>query len=218
MGRQYPVPCYSLGTRRWKTEVWDYSACLSNGIFQKKGIVTTAPDAQCLAKSPADIALIMQNNRILVNLREDVDILFHFNVMKMTENTNIYLCSPNKRSINKIEFINCLWWRHQMEAFSASLAICVGNSPVPGEFTAQGPVTRSFEASFDVRLNKRLSKQSWGWWFETLSRPLWRHRNVWFLVGFSPPQCHQPFTTNDGCHVVSDCFVPSCNHWLGKRN
>ena len=25
--------------------------------------------------------------------------------------------------------------------------------------------------------NKPLSKQSWGWWFETLSRPLWRHCN-----------------------------------------
>ena len=29
-----------------------------------------------------------------------------------------------------------------------------------------------------VRLNKRLRKQTWGWWFETLSRPLWRHRNM----------------------------------------
>ena len=28
-----------------------------------------------------------------------------------------------------------------------------------------------------ARIN-RLSKQSWGWWFEMLSRPLWRHRNV----------------------------------------
>ena len=27
-------------------------------------------------------------------------------------------------------------------------------------------------------LNKRLSKQSWGWWFETLSRPLLRHCNA----------------------------------------
>ena len=52
----------------------------------------------------------------------------------------------------------------------------VGNSPVPGEFPAQRPVTRSFDVFFD--LNKRLSKQSWGWWFETLSYPLWRHRNV----------------------------------------
>ena len=64
-----------------------------------------------------------------------------------------------------------------METFSALLAICAGNSPVPGEFPAQRPVTRSFDVFFDLRLNKRLSKQSWGWWFETLSRPLWRHCN-----------------------------------------
>ena len=69
------------------------------------------------------------------------------------------------------------WWRHQMEIFSALLAICAGNSPVPGEFYTQRPVKRSFDVFFDLRLNKRLSKQSWGWWLETLSRPLWRHRN-----------------------------------------
>ena len=40
------------------------------------------------------------------------------------------------------------------------------------------PVTRSFDVYFDLRPNKRLSKQSRGWWFETLSSPLWRHRNV----------------------------------------
>ena len=70
------------------------------------------------------------------------------------------------------------WWRHQMETFYALLTICAGNSPVPGEFPAQRPVTRSFDVFFDLRLNKRLSKQSWGWWFETPSRPLWRHCNV----------------------------------------
>ena len=69
------------------------------------------------------------------------------------------------------------WWRHQMETFSALLAICAGNLPVPGEFPAHRPVTRSFDVFFDVRLNKWLSKQSWGWWFETLWCPLWRHRN-----------------------------------------
>ena len=69
------------------------------------------------------------------------------------------------------------WWRHQMETFSALLAICAGNSPVTGEFPAQRPVTRSFDAFFDLRLNKRFSKQSWGWWFETPLRPLWRHSN-----------------------------------------
>ena len=51
-----------------------------------------------------------------------------------------------------------------MEAFSALLAFCAGNSPVTGEFPAQRPVTRSFDVFFDLRLNQRLSKQSWGWW------------------------------------------------------
>ena len=62
-----------------------------------------------------------------------------------------------------------------METFSALLAICAGNSPVPGEFPTQRPVTRSFDVYFDLRPNKRLSKQSWFWWFETPSWPLWRH-------------------------------------------
>ena len=39
------------------------------------------------------------------------------------------------------------WWRHQMETFSALLAICAGNSPVPGEFPTQRPVTQSFDVS-----------------------------------------------------------------------
>ena len=43
---------------------------------------------------------------------------------------------------------------------SALLAICVGNSPVTGEFSAQRPVTRSFDVFFHLRLNERLSKQS----------------------------------------------------------
>ena len=69
------------------------------------------------------------------------------------------------------------WWRHQMKTLSALLAICAGNSPVPGEFPTQRPVTRSFDVYFDLHPNKRLSKHSWGWWFETLSCSLWRHRN-----------------------------------------
>ena len=41
-----------------------------------------------------------------------------------------------------------------METFSALLAICAGNSPVTGEFPAQRPVTRSFDASFDLRFEQ----------------------------------------------------------------
>ena len=72
------------------------------------------------------------------------------------------------------------WWRHQMVTL---LAICAGNSPVTGEFPSQSPVTRSFDVFFDLRLNNWMSKQWWGWWFETPSRPLWRHFNEtwWWL-------------------------------------
>ena len=64
-----------------------------------------------------------------------------------------------------------------MEAFSALLVHCAGNLPVTGELPSQRPVTRSFDVFFDLRLNRQLSTQSWGWWFETPSRPLWRHCN-----------------------------------------
>ena len=76
--------------------------------------------------------------------------------------TEILLLQTNDES-NMAVVYNFTWWRHQMETFSALLAICAGNSPVPGEFPAQRPVTRSFDVFFDLRLNKRLSKQSWGW-------------------------------------------------------
>ena len=85
-----------------------------------------------------------------------------------------------------------------METFSALLAICAGNSPVPGEFPTQRPVTRSFHVYFDLSPNKRLSKQLWGWWFETQSRPLWRHRNgCW--------SCHWPW-------LVALTYLPLVPH------
>ena len=81
----------------------------------------------------------------------------------------------------KITFIHKLhtspWWRHQMETFSALLALCAGNSPVAGEFPTQRAATRSFDVFFDPFPNKRLSKQSRGWWFEMPPRSLWRHNN-----------------------------------------
>ena len=65
----------------------------------------------------------------------------------------------------------------------ALLALCAVNSPITGEFPSQRSVMRSFDVFFDLCLDKRLSKQSWGWWFETSSSSLWRHCND---NGFSP--------------------------------
>ena len=79
---------------------------------------------------------------------------------------------PND-SYNQCSHRRCdkTWWRHQMETFSALLGHCAG------EFPAQRPVTRSFDVFFDLRPNKRFSKQPWGWWFETPSWSLWRQCN-----------------------------------------
>ena len=94
-----------------------------------------------------------------------------------------------------------------METFSALLAICAGNSPVPGEFPTQRPVRRSFDVYFDLRPNKRLSKQSWGWWFETQSRPLWRHRNEWLCKDYMPLRLSSLYV----CY--SRVYVCSCGPW-----
>ena len=49
-----------------------------------------------------------------------------------------------------------------MEKLSALLAFRAGNSPVSGESFSQRPVTRSFDAFLDLRLNKRLGKRDAG--------------------------------------------------------
>ena len=44
-----------------------------------------------------------------------------------------------------------------VETFSALLDLCVGNSPVTGEFPSQKPVTRSSDVFFDLHQNTQLS-------------------------------------------------------------
>ena len=102
------------------------------------------------------------------------------------------------------------WWRHQVETFSALLALCAGNSLVTGEFPSQRPVTWSFDVSFDLHLNKQLRKQSWRWWLETPSHPLWHHYNdlwkQWRLdfACWSSPKYHDKINepmTNDSSSI-----------------
>ena len=100
------------------------------------------------------------------------------------------------------------WWLHQMETFSALLTLCARNSPVNREFPSQRPVTWSFDVFFHLCLNKRLIKQSWGWWFETPSRSLWRRYNDCSAYDVCPREYH------NGLQVVS-CFrhaTPSHYH------
>ena len=77
------------------------------------------------------------------------------------------VCDITLRNMDKQ--ITWSWWHHQMETFSVLLAICVGNSPVTGEFPAQRPVTRNFGIFFDMRLIN-------GWVNTGEAGDLWRHR------------------------------------------
>ena len=70
---------------------------------------------------------------------------------------------------------------HMMTSSNGNIFRVTG--PLCGEFIGHRwiPLTKASDTElwffFDMRLNKRLSKQSWGWWFETPSFPLWRQCN-----------------------------------------
>ena len=67
--------------------------------------------------------------------------------------------------------------------------------PLCGEINGHRwiPLTKASDADFDVFfdlcLNKQLSKQSWGWWFETPSRSLWHHYNEIIGKQYYAPNC-----------------------------
>ena len=89
------------------------------------------------------------------------------------------------------------WCRYQMETFSALLVFCAGNSPITGEFPAQGPVTRSFNVFFDLHLNQRLSKQ-------------WRRRRFETQTKVPMNQFDQCDTVinQSGIHIFDSNFYP----------
>ena len=100
-----------------------------------------------------------------------------------------------------------------METFSALRVLCAENSPATGECPSQSPMTRRFDVFFNLRLNKRLSKQSWGWWSET------RHFKCSTKSIFSMQQLHQPrlwFIT--GGYLVKRWFIPAAARARGQSN
>ena len=73
------------------------------------------------------------------------------------------------------------------------------------------PVTWTFDVFFDLRLNERLSKQPRGWWFETPSRPSWRHYNVdtahrLLLAMTKDNYIAHPLTGNDRPNENTECW------------
>ena len=86
-------------------------------------------------------------------------------------------------TLGKVSATQAMMTSSNENIFRETGPLC-GGITGPGEFPTQRPVTRSFDVLFDLCLNKRLSKQWWGWWFETSSRSLWRQCNErhWFYL------------------------------------
>ena len=86
--------------------------------------------------------------------------------------------------------------------------------PLCGEFTGhrwiptQRPVTWNFDVYFDLRLNKLLSKESRGWWFET----------PWTTALLSYRQMHMKFVWNiRRMNLVRSTFVFHVNFIQNSR-
>ena len=95
-------------------------------------------------------------------------------------------------------------WCHQMETFSALLAVCEGNSPVIGEFPSQRSMTLNFDVFFDLCRNKQLSNSSTRRWFET---PL-------CLLCHYCDDCRNSWQWNN-LHLIGTCWL---KQWMGWQN
>ena len=123
--------------------------------------------------------------RILLKSKRSVNGNNAWNSVDMIENNDSYLMAAFQqiqRGEKTIITSGPNWfWLSMMTSSNGNIfrvtGLCARNSSVTGEFHSQRPVTRLFDVLFDLRLNKRLSKHSCGWWFETPSCSLWRHCN-----------------------------------------
>ena len=86
------------------------------------------------------------------------------------------------QSVNPCHFTwDVIKWKH----FPRYCPFVRGIHRSPVNSPHKGPWRGALMFSLICVLNKRLSKQSWGWWFETPTRSLWRHCNVRCILSFS---------------------------------
>ena len=95
--------------------------------------------------------------------------------MNLVAQPPTFLFRPFKQSY--CIHVDVIKWKH----FPRYWPFVRGIHRCPVNFTHRGQWREALMFFFYMRLNKQLSKQTWGWWFETLSRPLWRHRNAELL-------------------------------------
>ena len=174
-------------------------------IWTVDGMVAEAYASLCLNGVKAGLYNIDPRNAPIEVTQTPGDYLLNHKMWTKYENKlaidNVY---RNRNAIasavaSPLDHEDVIKWKH----FPRYWPICAGNSPVPGECPTQRPLTRSIDVFFDLRLNKRLSQQSWGWWFEMLSRPLWRHRNLCRKLSVPIKQPQPSVSPAIGCRYVN---------------
>ena len=110
---------------------------------------------------------IIEHLRVLVHL-----VVFQVS-MSINDCGNVYW----QHDLSKISRHISMMTSSKLKHFPRSWPFARGIHRSPVNSPQKRPMTRNFDVFFDLRLNKRLSKQSWGWWFDTSLRPLWRHCN-----------------------------------------
>ena len=106
-----------------------------------------------------------------------------------------------------------IWWRHQMETYSALLVICAGNLPVPDEFCVQRPVTRSLVSSLIyARIN--------GWVNNREAGDLKRHRAHYDVIVMRNKIMYVVpwWTVYKHTRMLIWCLFPSLLHNSSKKH
>ena len=123
------------------------------------------------------------------------------------------LAKLNWSTTHGIDLIYPAWWRHQMEIFSALLAICAGNSPVPGDFPHKGQLRGALMFSLIcVWINGwvnpyfPLPKRRRRWQYEKTLLPRWISCSVMKSL----------FCQETPAYIA--IIITACIQWVGTLN
>ena len=141
-------------------------------------------------------AIHHRKNMMQIALVPNKQLSYYLNQWTHGQSIDAYICFTSLSVFHGNDDI--IKWKHfpRYWPFVRGIHQSPVNSPHKGQWR------RALTFSY-LHPNKRLSKQWWGWWFETPSCPLWRHRNgcnAWVI-----------FVVVTLCNGVVTCLVPCLN-------
>ena len=162
-----PSVCKVVSDMPLVCNVVSYMSSMCNVVSDMPSVCNVVPDMPSVCNVVSDMPSVCNIVSDMPSVCNVALAMYRGSVTYKTSILTVHTCGCNT------------WWRHQMETFSALLAFVQGilcSRRIPTKKASDA----SFDVFFDLRLIKWWSKQSWGWWFDKSSRPLWRLCNVIF--------------------------------------